>query len=189
MRNKNGLGPIGETMNLERFKQIVESYGADPSRWPEDERAAAQSFAEQEPRARIVLERERFLDMALGSIDEIKPSSQLTEAILADAAQVSQGVTSGLGGAQSLPSQSGWLTRLKGVLGDIDSIDWSLKGWVQPGAVLACAALAGLITGVLVPVGGTSDMLYSFEDADVLSVAFGQTDYELDSWTMNGGGQ
>jgi hypothetical protein len=37
-------------MTEERFFQILEAYGADPSRWPEAERAAAQAFAAAHPR-------------------------------------------------------------------------------------------------------------------------------------------
>ena len=33
-------------MTPERFHQIVQAYGADPRRWPQDERAAGQAWAE-----------------------------------------------------------------------------------------------------------------------------------------------
>ncbi|AXF16920.1 hypothetical protein PQQ88_24125 [Paraburkholderia caledonica] len=33
-------------MTPERFHQIVEAYGADPRRWPQQERAAAQAWAD-----------------------------------------------------------------------------------------------------------------------------------------------
>jgi hypothetical protein len=33
-------------MTQERFFQILEAYGADPARWPDDERAAAEAFAQ-----------------------------------------------------------------------------------------------------------------------------------------------
>ena len=36
-------------MTEERFFRILEAYGADPARWPADERAAAQAFAAARP--------------------------------------------------------------------------------------------------------------------------------------------
>jgi hypothetical protein len=38
------------TMTPERFARIVDAYGADPRRWPDDERAAACAFAQAHPR-------------------------------------------------------------------------------------------------------------------------------------------
>ena len=186
MVDGTGLGPNGMKMTLERFKQIVEAYGAAADRWPADERDAAVAFAAQNPAAAAVLEQERLLDAALGSVGDIMPSAQLSEAILSDAAEVLGPVA---GPEPSSDKQTGWLDGVRGLLGDIDKMDWSLKGLVQPGAVLACAALAGLVTGAYLPGGGVSETLYTLEDEDILNVAFGQTDYDLESWTLNGGEQ
>jgi len=174
------------TMTLERFKQIVEAYGVAADRWPDDERDAAIAFAAETPEAAAILEQERLLDAALGAVDDIAPSAQLSEAILSDAAEILRPIA---GPDVSSDKPRGWLGDVRDLLGDIDKIDWSLKGWVQPGAVLACAALAGLVTGSYLPGSGVSETLYTFEDEDILNVAFGQADYDLDSWTLNGGGQ
>jgi len=173
-------------MTLERFRQIVEAYGAATDRWPTDERDAAIAFAAENSEAAAILEQERRLDEALGTVEDIAPSAGLSEAILHDAAEVLRPAADPEPVAEK---QTGWLNGIRGVLADIDGLDWSLKEWVQPGAVLACAALAGLITGAYLPGDGVSETLYTFEDEDILNVAFGQADYDLQSWTLNGGGQ
>lgn len=48
-------------MTPERFEALTAAYGADPRRWPEDERDAALAFAAG-PRAQAILARERRLD-------------------------------------------------------------------------------------------------------------------------------
>ena len=186
MINESGLGPDGKRMTLERFKQIVEAYGAAPERWPVGERDAAIVFVSQTPAAAEILEQERLLDAALGTVENIIPSAQLSETILSDAANVLRPV-----GTEELSAgqQPGWLNGIRRLLTDIDRMDWSLKGLMQPGAVLACAALAGLVTGAYLPGDAVSETLYAFEDEDILNVAFGQADYDLESWTLNGGGQ
>ena len=189
MANGNGFGPNGTRMNIERFTEIVEAYGAEPDRWPETERAAAVEFAAIESAALKVLEQEQGLDLALASVERIEPSSQLVESILADAANVTEALIPIVGSEESGRQHRTVLGGLKGFIADLDAIDWSLKGLMQPGAVLACAALAGLATGIAVPADQSLDTLYTYEDTDVLSVAFGQADYDLEAWTLNGGGQ
>jgi len=53
-------------MDLARFGALLEAYGAEPSRWPAAERAAAEAFAVEHPNAVSPLLREaRALDAAL----------------------------------------------------------------------------------------------------------------------------
>jgi hypothetical protein len=61
-------------MNAERFRAIVEGYGADPKRWPEAERAVAQDFATL-PEAAAVLAEARGLDALLDASDEAAAAS------------------------------------------------------------------------------------------------------------------
>ncbi len=49
-------------MNLERFTHIVESYGAEPERWPEEERDVALAFASSSAEAASLLDAEAELD-------------------------------------------------------------------------------------------------------------------------------
>jgi len=70
-------------MTPERFRQIVEAYGAAPRRWPETERAAAEAFARGNAKARDMLAREADLDRRLGAYWIAPPDSALTGAIVA----------------------------------------------------------------------------------------------------------
>ncbi|REG49702.1 hypothetical protein B0G80_6101 [Paraburkholderia sp. BL6669N2] len=73
-------------MTPERFQQIVEAYGAEPRRWPQQERAAAQAWA-QSHRA----EAEALLAQAAGvdawlSADKVEPpGAALLERVLGSA--------------------------------------------------------------------------------------------------------
>ena len=51
-----------KTLSADRFKAIVEAYGADPLRWPDAERPAALRFLAKDSRARAWLDEARALD-------------------------------------------------------------------------------------------------------------------------------
>ncbi|MBS1165711.1 MAG: hypothetical protein H6R00_1736 [Proteobacteria bacterium] len=87
-------------MTPERFRQIVEAYGAVPQRWPIRERAAAEAFVGQNAQARDMLAREADLDRLLDAYRVTPPDSALTGAIIA-----------------SIPSsrRSSWTYLLKGL--------------------------------------------------------------------------
>ena len=52
-------------MNPERFAVLVDAYGADPSRWPAGERAAAEAFAASAAAPKSALSDASELDRAL----------------------------------------------------------------------------------------------------------------------------
>ena len=56
-------------MNLERFREIVGSYGSSPDRWPEDERGAARNFAIASKEAKHLIQKEVELDRLLDRYD------------------------------------------------------------------------------------------------------------------------
>ncbi|MBT4162711.1 MAG: hypothetical protein HOC70_03820 [Gammaproteobacteria bacterium] len=56
-------------MNLERFTFIVESYGSEPERWPQEERDAALAFASSSDKAAGLLEAETELDVFLARFE------------------------------------------------------------------------------------------------------------------------
>ena len=66
-------------MEYERFKAIVEAYGATPSRWPESERAAAETFARADARAGVLLREASLIDVYLDSAAE-RADAQLSAA-------------------------------------------------------------------------------------------------------------
>ena len=52
-------------MEMNRFRQIIESYGAVPDRWPEAERDEALQLLATNPEAQSLIDREEALDRAL----------------------------------------------------------------------------------------------------------------------------
>lgn len=56
-------------MTFERLIEILDTYGADPARWPADERAAARAFAAKDARAADALTEARRLDELLDTYD------------------------------------------------------------------------------------------------------------------------
>ncbi|NML34314.1 hypothetical protein [Paraburkholderia antibiotica] len=61
-------------MTPERFHQIIAAYGAEPRRWPDDERAAAQAWAQaHRVEADTLLADAAGLDAWLAS-DEVEPA-------------------------------------------------------------------------------------------------------------------
>ena len=55
-------------MNLVRFREITEAYGADPVRWPEAERRTAQDFVVSSVEAQGLLADARILDDMLDAV-------------------------------------------------------------------------------------------------------------------------
>lgn len=71
-------------MSEGRFVELVGAYGADLSRWPEDERARAEVMMRDAPhRLRDVWESERMFDMLLALDADVEPTIELEERILA----------------------------------------------------------------------------------------------------------
>jgi hypothetical protein len=66
-----------------RFGEILDAYGADPDRWPADEREAALGLMREDPAARALSERAERLDRALASLDDAEPSRDLVARVLA----------------------------------------------------------------------------------------------------------
>lgn len=64
-------------MDKSRFAAIIGAYGADPRRWPADERAAAEAFAARE---HVDLCEARTVDALLDAAPPPSPHSDLLEA-------------------------------------------------------------------------------------------------------------
>lgn len=113
-------------MDRERFATIVAAYGAEPRRWPQDERAAAQAYAAAHPEeCAALLSEARELDAALAAAPVRQPSDLLAarvltahrasvrggllqgprRAALALAACAVMGVLVGYGGARLAPAE------------------------------------------------------------------------------------
>lgn len=72
-------------MTPERFRALLESYGADLERWPEAERAAAHALlAHTRPELEQLLAEARSLDRWLDSHAVIAPGPALVDRVVAD---------------------------------------------------------------------------------------------------------
>lgn len=79
-------------MTPERFQQIVEAYGAEPRRWPQPERAAAQAWAQSHrAEADALLAQAASVDAWLAADKVEPPGAALLERVL-DSAPVRQPV-------------------------------------------------------------------------------------------------
>ncbi|NHL69079.1 hypothetical protein EIB72_22115 [Burkholderia ambifaria] len=73
-------------MTPERFRTIVAAYGSDARRWPQDERAAAEAWAQAHPRdALAALDDAAELDAWLMQDTVAPPAPALVERIVASA--------------------------------------------------------------------------------------------------------
>ncbi len=60
------------TLSADRFKAILDAYGADPARWPEAERDAALRFMAQDLRVEAWIEEARAIDgLLMAGFDDV----------------------------------------------------------------------------------------------------------------------
>ena len=105
-----------------RFRQIVASYGANPDRWPADERSAALALAAA-PEHRAVLDEEAALDALLKTNVVSAPGAALYRRM-------------------ALPPAND----MKAL---VVKIDWSgLRRWLFPGTVATATAAFGAVLGM-----------------------------------------
>lgn len=69
-------------MDLNRFETLVAAYGATPSRWPEEERDAAEAFARDHPRAGALLAEADSIDALLFAHKAAEPSATLRAMVI-----------------------------------------------------------------------------------------------------------
>lgn len=141
-------------MTSERFLALVAAYGADARRWPEAERAAAQTFAVAHPDTAVpALGEADIADALLHASRVSHPSITLRDRVIASAAGA---------GLRARRQGRRWLDRLTLTLG---------AGW-------AAAACAGVVAGVMMTSYLTADAqadavlyqasLLGVDDAEVL---------------------
>lgn len=108
-------------MTPERFKDLVAAWGADRRRWPEAERAAAETFASRHPDLALpTLTQGDQIDALLFASATPRVSTELRDRVLAGAGQAAR-------------AGRRWLDRLTVAVG---------VGW-------AAAACAGVVAGVI----------------------------------------
>ncbi|ADU13626.1 hypothetical protein Astex_1963 [Asticcacaulis excentricus CB 48] len=137
----------------ERFEAIVDAYGAEPQRWPQDERAAALLFMQQHPEvARRVLAEARTLDSWLSSADEVEPSVALQWEVLAR--MMPAGLTARPAPFAARPRR---------------------RRWLAGGIGLAAACAAGIVFGVNIG-------LMTLSEARAEAVLASASLAEVDNW-------
>lgn len=145
-------------MTEDRVLELIEAYGADPIRWPENERAAAQSLlaTTDDPRLRVALAEAQSLDdmLALATVPEI--SRETHDRLRLDAAAPSSLVA--------------WLQRL---------LDWPGPVW-QPTGALAAALILGVWVGAANP--DTSATIAGLGDSPSLIETNTESDEDFDSF-------
>ena len=72
------------SITLERLRNLLDAYGAQPERWPEAERAAAQALIGRSAAARALWKEAQEVDLLLGAVS-VEPEPALVTRILAAA--------------------------------------------------------------------------------------------------------
>jgi hypothetical protein len=117
-------------MTAARFTAIIAAYGADPARWPADEREAAQAFAKVAPiEATPILTEARRLDAMLDGLPEPAAASDAQGDAIAHLRAA---------------AKPGRLSQIKAWLG------WQGPIW-QPAGAVAAAMMFGLVLGIEAP--------------------------------------
>jgi hypothetical protein len=141
-----------KTMTCERVLALIAAYGATPQRWPEDERAAAQAVIAAHAGAEDLLMSERTLDALLDRVESVPVPASLPARILAGFDEVA-----------ARPS-------VRRLIARISQFVWPNAPLWQPSAALAASLIAGVMLGIMSPLGGNavaapanSDMTIAFE--------------------------
>lgn len=135
-----------ENLDLARFAEILDAYGADPRRWPEAERDAATALLTRSAEARALRDDAAALDMLLELSAAPAPSPELMADILA--------------GAEPRGLRA-WLADF-----------WPFGPVWQPASAFAAAAILGIVIGIGAPDMVWPDAADSAV-ADVESLALG----------------
>lgn len=144
----------GQEMNEERFKHLIDSYGADPGRWPADESAAATAFLASSDKAQRWLAQARAIDQVLERIDSGVD------------AQLLSNITSGIEARFQQANQSGLDRMIKWLLPDMAFLPSTI--W-RP----TMAACLPLILGISIGLNISTDeaTLSSSEEIALLAIS------------------
>ena len=150
-------------MTMSRFREIVESYGGNPDRWPAGERAAATTLARR-PEGRALLDRAAGLDGLLDTAPAPAPASRaLVDRLLAVAEPDPVAED-----ARAPAEAHGLLARLRLALPE-------LAGLLTPTRLATQAAALTLVAGLGVVVGISESAQYggTVVAVDVTGYVFG----------------
>lgn len=93
------------TMTNERFKELLDAYGANPARWPEAEREAALALAKSSDEARRLLDEAAALDRLIDLAETTPVTPELQARILAALPELRRGGVI----ASLMPGRPAWI--------------------------------------------------------------------------------
>ena len=124
-------------MTEERFRILIEAYGAAPERWPEAERLAAARFAATDPSAHAILEEALQLDGLMGALPTPDMPLGLIDKVLESAAVETLAAAAV---PKPVPAPEGFWRNLRAL--------WPLAPRWAPMSVLAGATALGMVVGL-----------------------------------------
>ena len=136
-------------MTIERFRDLLDAYGANPARWPQAERASALALLEMSAEARSLCDAEAAFDGLIDFADTAPVTAQLEARILATQARGRAGIPKIL--TDLWPGRSAWV----------------------PATALALSLALGLAVGTFVP---SMMGLANPRDQDSAFIALGEPD-------------
>lgn len=132
-------------MDIGRFRAIVLAFGADPARWPEAERQAAESLLAISPEARAASDNAAALDGTLRLAVLVSGTDDLARGIVDSADR----------------RQAGFILKLA----------WSWPAAWRPATALVAAALLGIVAGATIgPFAETVDDEWVAAEAHALLI-------------------
>lgn len=142
---------LRKTLDLDRFRTIVEAYGSDPSKWPEAEKEAALSFLAGSSEAATIVDQAVQLDRMLDRVLQAQPSPELERIVAA------------------IPERSR-STSIRTELGDRQTMVPFASLW-KSALAASLAVVLGIVTGIATaePTGISND---SSDWEDFASLAF-----------------
>ena len=146
-------------MNLDQFKQLIQSYGVQPAHWPSEVREAASERLASDPAAKAMVASEASLDDALNRYHTEFDTSKLKSAILAH-----------------LPRESAAIRLLDRVLDFLIPTDLTLIHLMRPALVATLPLVIGVVLGSTVSLDTQGDTV-SFED-EIYMLALASDDTE-----------
>lgn len=150
---------MSNPMTQARYQALIAAYGADPLRWPDDERAAAQSFqAAQMASADPALEEAVALDTLLSTADVPPLSFEKMVALQKQA-------------------RPGLLVRLRRFF------EWQGPLW-QPAGALTAALMFGAVLGLADP--DTAAAISAMTGLEEISVTVPDADLDFDPFGEDG---
>src|SRR6185437_8024554 len=133
---------VSQMLTLERFKALMDSYGAVPERWPDAVRPDAEALLRVSPEAQQLLAEARSLDEAIDAANEREnavswPPGEEAAAL----ARLRAGVSARVARAVAPQTGPGWLRWLRdGML--------PVAQWSSSARLAGMAAAGGLIIAV-----------------------------------------